>query len=213
MTDEIQQGSDEWRALRCGKVTASRIVDIMAKTKSGPSASRMNYLAELVAERLTGTPADNFQSSEMRRGNEVEPDARTAYEFRANCDVLQIAFVPHPSIADAGASPDGLVGADGLVEIKCPNTATHIESLIAREAPTKYIKQMQFQMACTGRKWCDFISYDPRMPDHMQLLIVRVKRDEILIAEMEREIRAFLKEVEDKVTALRGIYDAREAAE
>jgi putative phage-type endonuclease len=202
----IEQGTPEWFAQRLGKVTASRIADIMAKTKTGVSASRGNYLAQLVAERLTGQSADTFKSGAMQHGTETEPQARMVYEAETGQIVTEVAMINHPTIEMSGASPDGFVGTDGLVEIKCPNTSTHIASLMADKAPSGYIPQMQWQMACTGRAWCDFVSFDPRMPEDMQLLIKRVPRDEALIAEYEAEVIKFLAEVQetvDKLIALR----------
>lgn len=209
---DIEQGSAEWHALRCGKVTASRVADVIAKTKTGPSASRLNYAAELIAERLTGVSADGFTNAAMQWGTDQEPNARRAYEFMNDISVEQVAFVIHPDIEDAGASPDGLVGEHGLVEFKCPNTATHIDTLIKQEVPTKYITQMQWQMACTGRQWCDFVSYDPRLPESMQIFIKRVQRDNALISSLEDEVVKFLREeVEVKVAALQSLYE-QEAA-
>src|SRR6476619_1024978 len=153
-----EQGTQEWLLERCGKVTASRIADLMARTKTGWGTSRANYAAQLIAERLTGCVAPSFTNQAMIHGTETEPEARRAYEFFVDRDVQQIGFVPHPSIAMSGASPDGLVGDDGLLELKCPNTATHIETLLTGRIPDKYVKQMQFQMACTRRAWCDFAS-------------------------------------------------------
>lgn len=210
--DEIIQGSPEWHALRCGKVTASRVADVVARTKSGWGASRVNYAAELIAEQLTGVAAEGFTNAAMQWGTDQEPNARLAYEFMQDVTAEQIAFVTHPRIGDAGASPDGLVGDDGLVEIKCPNTATHIDTLITQEIPAKYITQMMWQMACTGRQWCDFVSYDPRLPESMQLFVKRVMRDEAMIDELETAVVVFLDtEVAAKVGALRDIYE-REAA-
>jgi len=210
---EIVQGSDEWHALRRGKVTASRVADVIAKTKTGWGASRANYAAELIAERLTEATAEKFTNAAMAWGTEKEPEARAAYEFYTDATVDEIAFVDHPTIPMTGASPDGLVGAAGLVEIKCPNTATHLETLLGQVVPAKYATQMQWQMACTGREWCDFVSFDPRMPESMRLFIKRVERNAELIAELERDVTAFLKEVDDKVAALRAIYEPeREAA-
>lgn len=210
--DEIVQGSPEWHALRCGKVTASRVADVMAKTSKGWGASRINYAAELIAERLTGVAAEGFTNAAMQWGTDQEPNARMAYEFMHDVAVEQIAFVVHQSIPDAGASPDGLVGESGMVEIKCPNTATHIETLIKQEIPAKYVTQMMWQMACTGREWCDFVSYDPRLPESMQLFVKRVERDVAMIESLEREVEAFLmEEVETKVDVLRRLYE-QEAA-
>lgn len=210
--DEIVQGSAEWHALRCGKVTASRVADVIARTKTGWGASRANYAAELIAERLTGVAAEGFTNAAMQWGTDQEPNARMAYEFLHDVTVEQVAFVRHPTLEDAGASPDGLVGERGLLEIKCPNTATHIDTLIKHEIPAKYITQMMWQMACTGREWCDFVSYDPRLPESMQLFVKRVQRDQDVIDELEREVLAFLmEEVETKVDALRRLYE-QEAA-
>lgn len=210
--NDIIQGSDEWKALRLGKVTASRVADIVAKTKSGYSASRANYMAQLIAERLTGTPAESFSNAAMIHGTETEPEARDAYCFYQGVAVKEVAFVPHPKIDQAGCSPDGLVDEDGLVEIKCPNTATHLETLLGQAVPAKYETQMQFQMACTGRKFCDFVSYDPRMPENMRLFIKRMPRDDKRIAELEGEIAAFLLEMAVKLSELNSLYGEKEAA-
>jgi putative phage-type endonuclease len=209
----VIQGSDEWKAARCGKVTASRVSDVIAKTKTGWGASRYNYMAELIAERLTGTPAVRYVNSEMQWGTEHEPEARAAYEWRTDAEVTEVAIVEHPRIAMSAASPDGLVGDDGLLEIKCPNTATHIDTLLDSKVPAKYVAQMQWQMACTGRKWCDFLSFDPRMPESMRLFIRRIERDDVFIASLEKDVELFLREIDTKVNALRSIYEpAQEAA-
>ena len=209
---QIEQGSPEWFAARCGRVTASRVADVIAKTKSGPSALRTNYLAELVAERLTGNVAPSFTNDAMRWGTEQEPVARQAYEFREEVEVQQVGFVIHPTIEQSGASPDGLVMSSGLVEIKCPNTATHIDTLLSQSIPAKYVTQMQWQMACTGRAWCDFVSFDPRMPADMQLFVRRLQRDQDLIIDLEREVSAFLSELDDKVSRLIAMHRQAEAA-
>jgi putative phage-type endonuclease len=202
----MEQRSEEWFTARLGRVTASRVADIIAKTKSGYSTSRANYMAELVCERLTGKQGDSFSNAAMVWGTNTEPMARAAYEALEGVLVEETGFVSHPTIAMSGASPDGLVLEDGLVEIKCPNTATHIETLLDKEVPSKYVKQMQWQMACTGRKWCDFVSYDPRMPEEMQLFVARVDRDDEFIIELEREVEKFLSELEDKIVALEKTY-------
>lgn len=200
---DIEQGSDDWFAARCGKVTASRVADVAAKTKSGWGAGRKNYMAELVAERLTGTTAQGFTNAAMQWGTETEPQARTAYEFMQDVSVEQVGFVDHPTIDLTGASPDGLVGDDGLVEIKCPNTATHIDTLLSGKVPTKYLTQMYWQMACTGRAWCDFVSYDPRLTGDLALFVERVERDDERIKELETIVSDFLAEVDDTVTKLK----------
>lgn len=208
----IVQGTPEWFAARCGRVTASRVADVTAKTKSGPSASRATYMGQLIAERLTGTVQQSFTNAAMQHGTETEPEARDAYAFRANVDVAEIGFIEHPAIAMTGASPDGLVGDEGMVEIKCPNTATHIDTLLGQSAPAKYVTQMQWQMACADRTWCDFVSYDPRMPANMALFIQRVPRDDAFIKATEAEVLTFLRELEEKVAALRERYDLKAAA-
>lgn len=212
MTLDIEQGSDAWKRLRLGKVTASRVADIVAKTKSGVSAMRANYLAELIAERLTGVPAEGFKSDAMKWGTEHEPQARAAYEFYNDVTVTQVSFVPHPKIEQAGCSPDGLVGDDGMVEIKAPNTATHLETLLSQKIPTKYITQMMFQMACCGRQWVDFVSFDPRLPENMSLFVKRLDRDEAKIKEIETEIASFLLEMAVKLSELNSLYGQKEAA-
>ena len=206
MHEEITQGSPEWHALRLGKVTASRVADVVAKTRTGWGASRANYMAELIAERLTGSVADRFTNAAMQWGNETEAEARAAYQFQTDAEVVEVGFVPHPDIAESGASPDGLVGEMGLVEIKCPNTATHIDTLLNQKVPAKYITQMQWQMACTGRYWCDFVSYDPRLPPEMAIWIKRVDRDEDRITELQDMVREFLAELDAKVADLRALY-------
>lgn len=209
--DEIVQGSPEWLALRLGKVTASRVADVVAKTKSGPSASRTNYMAELIAERLIGVLVDRFTNAAMDWGTANEADARIAYEFWTDTPVTEVGFLPHPDIGMTGASPDGLVGAGGLVEIKCPNTATHLDTLLGQAVPGKYITQMMWQMACTDREWCDFVSYDPRLPEAMRLFVKRVHRDDILIADLEKEVIGFLNELHEKITKLQALYEGTAA--
>ncbi|MCB0066589.1 MAG: YqaJ viral recombinase family protein [Caldilineaceae bacterium] len=209
----IEQGTDEWFAVRCGKVTASRIADMLARTKTGWGASRMNYCAQLVAERLTGAVAESYVSPPMLRGMETEAEARSVYEMTIGQNVKQIGFVVHPNIDMSGASPDGLVGDAGLVEIKCPNTATHIATLLGGSVPGKYRLQMQWQMACTGRQWCDFVSYDPRMPEQMRLFVDRIERCDETIADVEKEAIVFLGEVQEIVDQLTRRYGSRIAAE
>lgn len=209
---EIIQGSPEWLQIRLGKVTASRVADVVAKTKSGYSTSRANYLAQLVAERLTGVPGDSFTNAAMQWGTEKEPEARSVYAEHTGVIVEQIGFVDHPIISMSGASPDGLVGFDGLIEIKCPNTATHIETLLGQKVPAKYETQMLWQMTCTNRDWCDFVSYDPRLPAPMNLFIKRVVRDGQRITELESEVSTFLTELDETVRKLCEIYNVKEAA-
>lgn len=198
----IEQGSPEWFAQRLGKVTASRVADVIAKTKTGYSTSRENYMAQLICERMTNTVAESYTNAAMQWGTDNEPLARAAYEAAKDVLVDEVAIITHPTIESAGASPDGLVGDDGLVEIKCPNTATHIDTLLSQTVPCKYVTQMQWQMACTGRKWCDFVSFDPRMPEDLRLFIKRVDRDDKMIAELESEVVKFLKELDEKIEKL-----------
>lgn len=192
----ILQGTADWFEQRRGKVTASRIADLMAKTKSGYSTSRQNYLMQLLCERLTGKVEESYQSDAMKRGNELEGEARNWYQLETGEVVEQIGFIDHPRIAFAGASPDGLVGKDGLIEIKCPNTATHIGTLRTKQPSDRYTKQMQWQLAVTGRKWCDFVSFDNRLPDHLAFFCTRIPRDDSVIAEIEAEVTAFLTELD-----------------
>lgn len=199
---DMEQGSPEWIAARLGRVTASRVHDVIARTKSGYTAARANYEAELIAERLTGTQAERFINDAMRWGTETEAQARANYALIHGADVAEVGFVPHPTIEMAGASPDGLVGDDGLVEIKCPNIATHLATVLGAPIPVKYASQMAWQMACTGRQWCDFVSFDPRMPERHQLFVQRIGRDDALIAQMEDEVRVFLFELERKIKKL-----------
>jgi len=201
----VEQGSPEWFQMRLGKVTASRVADILAKTKTGPSASRQNYLIELAIQRTTGIIQESYSNSAMEWGTQTEPQARVAYEVTTNNFVDKVAFIDHPSIKWFGCSPDGLVSDRGLLEIKCPNSATHWEYFKSKKPPQKYFIQMQAQIAVTNKDWCDFVSFDPRMPDRSQLLIVRVDRDEAFIAEMEAEIKKFLDEVEVEVNLMKGM--------
>ena len=198
----MEQRTDDWFAARIGKVTASRVADVVAKTKSGYSASRDNYMAQLVCERLTGKPAESYSNAAMQWGTETEPLARAAYETKMDVLVDEIGFIDHPTIVNSGASPDGLVGDDGLIEIKCPNTATHIDTLLTQTVPKKYADQIFWQMACTGRQWCDFVSYDPRLPADLQLFIKRIPRDDQYIQHLEAEVIEFLTETAHKVDQL-----------
>lgn len=203
----VVQGSPEWFAARLGKVTASRVADVIAKTKTGYSTSRANYAAQLVAERLTGNVQESYTNAAMQHGTDTEPEARSSYEFYSGRTVHEVGFVPHPTIGMTGASPDGLTDGEGMVEIKCPNTATHIETLRGGFVPGKYITQILWQLACTGREWCDFVSYDNRMPESMRLFVKRIELDNARIAELEREVIKFLAEVDATVDELRRLYE------
>jgi len=189
----MQQRTEEWFAARCGKVTASRMKDIIAKSDT---AAYRNYQAEIISERLSGRPAESYSSREMQRGTELEPKARAVYLLETGSDVSETGLIPHPSIANSGASPDGLVDSDGLLEIKCPNTATHIDFLLHRQPKREYILQMQWQMACTGRLWCDFVSYDDRLPEPHAYACIRIMRDPETIERLEQAAADFLAEAE-----------------
>jgi len=208
----MQQRSEEWFKARLGKVTASRVADVCAKTKTGWGASRKNYMAELVAERLTGIKVEGYTNAAMQWGVDTEVEAVNAYQFFRDVNVDAAPFVEHPTIIESGASPDGFVGADGLVEIKCPNTATHLETLLGATVPEKYYLQIQWQLACTGRDWCDFASYDPRLPESMALFVYRVKRDAAAIDNLEGLVSNFLIELRETVQSLRDRYEQRAAA-
>ena len=199
----MEQRSSEWHQIRLGKVTASRVADIVSKTKSGYSTSRANYMAELIVERLTGKAAEHYQNAAMFWGTNTEPLALSSYEDRTGGLVEEVGFVPHPTIPMSGASPDGMVNEDGLVEIKCPNTSTHIETVLGQEVPAKYLPQMQWQMACTGRDYCDFVSFDPRLPDGMKIFVRTVRRDVEMIRNLEEEVSKFLAEIEAKIEQLK----------
>jgi len=202
MIELMEQGTEAWFNIRIGKVTASRVADVLAKTKTGYSTTRDNYMAQLVCERLTGQKGESFTNAAMQHGTETEPLARAAYEARYDVLVDEVGFVSHPTIEMSGASPDGLVGDDGLIEIKCPNTATHIETLLSESVPNKYYTQMQFQIACTGRKYCDLVSFDNRLPTELQMFVKRVPRDDMYIKLIEDEIVKFLAELDTKIAQL-----------
>lgn len=197
-----EQGSPEWHQDRLGKVTASRIADVMMKSTT---AGYQNYLAQLVCERLTGQPTEGFVSAAMQHGTETEPQARAMYELATGVDVEQVGFIDHPAMEGSGASPDGLVGANGLVEIKCPQPATHIKTLTGAKIDRKYLLQMQWQMACTGRTWCDFVSFSPDLTAELQMHVCRVEADAELIREIDDAVRSFLvavRELTERLTNL-----------
>ncbi len=186
---DCEQNSAKWIWARTGRITASRICDLMATLKrGGEAASRRDYRAELIAERLTGKAENRYVSKEMRYGSEQEPFARTAYEIRTENIVDQVGFVFHPRLDFSGASPDGLIREDGGVELKCPKTTTHLAYMAAGIVPKEYEDQMLWNMACAEREWWDFVSFDPRLPEKLRLFIVRMPRNEERIAEIEREV-------------------------
>lgn len=207
----MQQGTIEWKLARAGSLGASQIADAIARTKSGWGASRANIMAQLIAERLTGVPYEGYTNAAMAHGTATEPMARDAYREQTFDDVTEVGLVVHPTIKGTHASPDGLVGPDGLLEIKCPSSATHIDTLLGGSIPAKYETQMLWQMACAGRAWCDFVSFDPRLPPEMQLFVKRLERDEKRISELEEMVRDFLAELDDKVSRLTALYQ-KEAA-
>lgn len=198
----MDQRTEEWHEARLGKVTASRLADVLATIKTGEAAARANYRIELVAERLTGLRSPGFTSTAMQWGIDYERAAVAAYELETGRIVSDVGFVVHPEIADSGASPDGLVGDDGLIEIKCPETKTHVHTLLHKKVPAQYMTQIQWQMACTGRSWVDFVSFDPRLPEHLMLAIIKVERDQSLIEQYENEVKKFLDEVANLVSTL-----------
>lgn len=201
--ETIEQGTEAWHQMRLGKITASRIADVIAQIKTGEAASRADYRVELVCERLTGTHAEGYTNAHMERGIELEPIARAWYEVERGTFVKQVAFVNHPTISMSGASPDGIVD-DGLIEIKCPMAKTHVKYLLDDKVPAKYIPQMAWQMACTHSKWVDFVSFCPELPKDMQLFIKRYERDDAYIAELESKVVEFNDEVEQVITRLKG---------
>jgi len=200
------QGTPEWLQERAGKVTASGISNVIAKGRGNePSATRAKYMGQLIAETLTGQPAKTFTNAAMDHGIEHEPMARARYEIAFGVMVEQVGLILHPKIDRAGASPDGLVDEEGLLEIKCPETHTHIEYLLANTVPTVYRPQMAWQCACTGRKWVDFVSFDPRMPEELQLFAVRYVPDEKYLSELEGAVIGFLAEMDMKLEELRKV--------
>jgi putative phage-type endonuclease len=193
------QGTPEWMSERAGRVTASALVNVLMKKDA---AGYQNYLAQLVCERLTGQPIETFKSAAMEHGNETEPQARAFYELETGLTVAECGFVAHPSINWTGASPDGLVGNDGLVEIKCPQPAKHMKNLMGGAIDRGYVLQMQWQIECTGRKWCDFVSFNPSFPEHLKISVRRVEADSKLQSEIRVAVVAFLADVETKLDAL-----------
>lgn len=191
-----EQGTNLWRAARAGCVTASRFKDVLAKNKTGEAATRRDYRLQLVAERLTGTPVETYQNDAMRRGQLLEPEARMAYEVQTVGMVAESGFQYHPEIEWCGSSPDGLIDDDGMIEVKCPaNPAIHLSTIIAGAIPAEHIPQVQGNLWVLERSWCDFISYDPRFPEHLRLCVYRVQRNDAYITELQAEVVKFLGEV------------------
>jgi putative phage-type endonuclease len=199
----MEQRSEEWFQARLGKVTASRVADVLAKIKSGESASRRNYKIQLVSERLTGEKQETYVNQAMQDGIDREFYAREKYVQQFG-EVEEVGFIQHPTL-EAGASPDGLVGTDGIIEIKCPMGSTHTETLMTQDIPSKYVPQVQFQLLVTGRKWCDFVSYNPMFPEHLQVFVKRIEADPVYQKELESEVRKFLEEVDTIINKLKEI--------
>ncbi len=199
---DVGQRTHSWHQARLGCVTASRIADVTARTKSGYGAARQTYVRQLLAERISGMPTETIASPAMRWGTQVEPFAVAAYEELTQTETLTASFIRHPDLEFTGASPDRLIAEDGLLEVKCPTTPKHIDTLLSGHIAERYVLQMQWQMACTGRSWCDFVSFDPRVPPDYQCFVTRVERDDEVIAWLEAEAASFLLEVEHRLDAL-----------
>lgn len=200
------QGTAEWLAARTGRITASRMSAVMAKGRNGaPSTTRAAVMGELIAEYLTGQSGETYTNADMQRGTELEPEARAAYEVKTGHLVKEVGLVLHPKNDRWGASPDGVVGEAGLLEIKCPRTHVHIGYILAGKPPAEYLPQMAWQAACCGREWVDFASYDKKMPPELQLFVVRYFPDPAYIAEMEQEAAAFLEEMMAKIQKLQAM--------
>lgn len=202
--ESIEQGSQEWLELRLGKVTASKFSDVMTNGRGGkPSATAKSYMIKLVAEILRGEPMPFFENEAMRWGTETEPQARAMYELKNNVDVKEVAFVELNDFV--GVSPDGLVGHDGLLEIKCPTTETQIKRFLDNTGlPKEYDAQVQGQLWVTGRDWCDFVSFDPRIDVEASYIQTRVYRDEEYIAKLEEKVTAFVEEMKLMINKLTG---------
>ena len=196
------QRTPEWLAERAGSCTASRASDVLAKIKTGEAAVRRKYRIQLVTERLTGIPVQGYINAAMQWGTDTEPMARMAYEAARGVFVEETGFCKHPSIAYCGASPDGLIADDGLVEIKCPESTTHIDWMTQSRVPPEHVPQLQFQLWVTGRQWCEFVSFDPRTPEHLRLFVVRALRDEAYINSLAAEVISFLADVEATIEQL-----------
>lgn len=207
MTQDIEQRTDAWHAARCGSLGASQIADAISKSKDGKAfgSTSANLRAKLAVERLTGIQEDSFKTAAIQHGIDSEEAARLAYEAHTGAFVTEVGLYKHPTIEGTHASPDGLVGDDGLIEIKCPNSATHIDTLKTEKVPTKYLYQMQWQMRCTDRQWCDYVSFDPRLPENLRLFVKRIPRDDALLAKLEAEVMLFLKGVADDVATLQSM--------
>jgi predicted phage-related endonuclease len=209
---ECLQGGEEWKQARLGSLGGSRFHEAIARTKTSWGASRANLAAELVIERLTRRPTEKFVTAAMQAGTDNEPIARQLYEFMNDCQVIEVGLILHPTIRFSHYSPDGLISTDGLLEIKAPQAAAHLQTLLTEEIPGKYITQMMWGLAVTGRKWCDYVSFNPTFPTDMQMFVKRIHRDDAAIFELEREAAAFLAEVEGTFAKLTSKFHIAEAA-
>ena len=196
----ILQRSEDWHADRCGKVTASRVKDISAKPKTGKAYNALTLT--ILTERLTGVQEETPTTGPMQWGTDQEVHAITAYENETGNFVVGTGLVNHPAIKMSGASPDGLVDQDGQLEVKCPNSQTHLNTVLTKEVPSEYIPQITWQLACTRRKWCDFVSYDPRLPEYLQLVIIRVFAKDLDIAGIEQSVIKFNQKIDQIVAEL-----------
>ena len=212
MTQDLIQGTDQWKQARIGSLGASVIHEVMAKTKSGYSASRANRMAKLLLERLTGKAEDIFVTKSMQQGKDREPDARNAYVFVTDNEVTEVGIFKHPTLIGTHASPDGLVGDKGLLEVKCPEPAEHLETIRLQRIPDKYVLQMLWQMRCCNRDWCDYCSYNPDFPEHMRLFVKRQNYQASRALEIEDLVRQFLIELDEKTEQLNRLYGEKVAA-
>lgn len=203
-----QQGTEQWHRDRLGHITSSKIDTVLTKARSGGglSVGAETYMLNLIGERLTGKPCDEFYSKYTQWGKDNEAQARAIYALDALADnavVTQIGFVWHPTIRWVGGSPDSLVGADGILEIKCPYTAkNHLAVVLSNEVPDEHMTQCQANLWVTGRAWCDYVSFHPDMPLHLQSKVIRVLRDEIAIEEIDRRVRQFAEQLEIRMAKL-----------
>jgi len=199
--EELIQGSDEWFASRVGKITASRLGDIMRTTKWGESTYKAKVRLELAIERITGKSASSVVSNQaMRDGVEREPDARKLFEAITGKEVAEVGSFDHPTIVNTAASPDGLIrGENAVLEIKCPTHATHAKNLMSDKMPKNYVYQVQWQIACTESDYGWFCSYHPDFPKDLRLKYVKVERDDEVIKSLETEVRAFDISIEDLI--------------
>ena len=199
----MEQGTKEWHDARLGKVTASRIADVLSFTKKGESVARQRYKQELAKQRITGEKTEIQTNHHMERGITLEPVARQRYEVKTNTLVTEVGFYDHPTVPMSGASPDGVVGEDGLIEIKCPTDGNHLNTIASGNYPIRYFPQIQWQLACTNRLWCDFVSFSLDVPEDLQIYVKRIPRDDAFIEQTEKAVIQFLNEVDELVERLR----------